>query len=259
MKAIRVFFGVLILTIIFSIGVSAWAGESWDKISMGAKSTFGDIVGLASPDTGTYIKTTNFGVGQKIGKAIDNPAATLKGAGQSAVSGASAFKASLASIPSGAKTSFNLGGNSFKEGVNSIYAQLSNFSNKVGTYTGLWGTKPQETDFERMKRQLPYGAYIMSKTEVIKTTTKSNEPNIFSANQSPAVFQNDSALSNALKTIGTNISQVTAIKGDIYNSDGSLAEKNALIAGRGPNGSFNKNNNLSGKIIDVKSVQSSNY
>lgn len=252
MKTKCIILGALILIITFSLGVSAWAGERWDNLSTSAKSTFGDIVGTVSPGTADYIKTTNFGVGQRVGSALS----ALKGVEQSAALGAGAFKAGLASIPSGVKTSFISGGSSFQEGLRSISGQLNNLSNAVGSYTRLWGTKsPQETDFERVKRELPYGAYIYSKMEVRKESTKSSEPNLFSSRQTADIFQNVSTLTSALKQIGTNISEVVAIRGDVYNSNGSLAEKNALIVGRGQNGSFS-NNNLLGKTIDVKSIES---
>jgi len=87
--------GALILAVIFSVEVSAWAGENWDKLSMGAKSAVSNIIvggGRAVNNTGLVnfgnsIKTTNFGVGQRIGSGIDYSAGALQGARQSVVSG----------------------------------------------------------------------------------------------------------------------------------------------------------------------------
>jgi hypothetical protein len=87
MKVTGVILGVLVLAVLFSFGATAWAGENWNKISMDAKSAFGDLVGVFSSDSGNYIKTTNFGVGSRIGNTIDYSVGALNKAGQSAVSG----------------------------------------------------------------------------------------------------------------------------------------------------------------------------
>lgn len=70
--------------LLFFLGISrtASAGQLWDKYSLGAKSLAGDILGRISPNSGTYLKTTNFGIGSRIGNFIDSPFSSLRsGAG----------------------------------------------------------------------------------------------------------------------------------------------------------------------------------
>lgn len=62
--------GIIVLLsaiILLPIAEAAWAGERWDRLSLSVKSTVGNIV----PGAGNYIKTTNFGIGQRIGGIID--------------------------------------------------------------------------------------------------------------------------------------------------------------------------------------------
>lgn len=62
---------VLLLASTFLPTQIVYAGERWDKLSIGAKSAVGNIIGAVSSNAGNYIKTTNFGVGQRIGGVID--------------------------------------------------------------------------------------------------------------------------------------------------------------------------------------------
>jgi len=98
--------GALILAIIFSVEVSAQAGENWDKLSMGAKSAVSNFIagaGGAAHNTGLVnfgnsIKTTNYGWGSRIGSGIDYSIGALQGAGQSVVSGLNSSLPSVATI-----------------------------------------------------------------------------------------------------------------------------------------------------------------
>ncbi len=64
--------GVIVLLLLsFVVLNTAFAGELWDKYSLGAKSLVGSAVGKLNTNAGNYIKSTNFGVGAPMGKFID--------------------------------------------------------------------------------------------------------------------------------------------------------------------------------------------
>lgn len=67
--------GIIVLLLLsFVVSDAAWAGETWNRISLGAKTTIGNAVGGR---IGSSIKSTNFGIGSAIGKRIDNTYSTL--------------------------------------------------------------------------------------------------------------------------------------------------------------------------------------
>ncbi len=92
--------GVIVLLLLsFVVLNTAFAGETWDKYSFGAKSLVGSAVGKLSPSFGNYIKTTNFGVGAPMGKFIDTHG------GSTVKSSAIAIKTYAPQLASNLKTS----------------------------------------------------------------------------------------------------------------------------------------------------------
>ncbi len=166
---------IVLLLVFFGVRNIALAGEGWNSSSMWVKSKISD--GLTSLGVQNSIKTTNYGIGQRIGYAIDNP--------RNALSRAPSFTTNL--MRGGAKYA-----------ATSITGQLSAISNYVGKSTGLWNVKPQVPNIVEVKNRnaATILTTISSRTEYFVTDKSTNKTSKVNESVFRSLMKNNSSPSN---------------------------------------------------------------
>ena len=175
---------IAFLLLFFGASNTAFAGKIWDEYSLSAKTLAGNVLNRLSPNSGygNYLKSTNFGIGPRIGSLIDNPFGTLRGSASYVTNGVYSRLSSLNTMIGNparllSPTSFNIRQN--LPNLASLSANLSSLSNslkKIGTAL--------DTNISRTAGSLRINLYSLN------SSLKQSSSAIFSQNQVINGFKN---------------------------------------------------------------------